>query len=442
MFLFPAEDEPLRQRLMRRFFRSSSARFWLLASCLPALTVLRLGVIWQPASSPADLPAPLEPLALAPEPQRLTRTLGADDSIYQSLKRQPLEESQIAELIRAITPVFNLRSDSRPLDRYTLTLDPEGVVQRFEYLSQREPERPLVVERQVGRLVGRRELLPLEKRTEAIEVRIIDNLSNALADAGEGAELTDRIADEIFGSAIDFTQDLRRGDRLGIVCEKYYQNGRFIRYGEVLLARYTGEKVSQLGVSFQNGAGPKHYYDAQGNSLNRRFINYPLPFRGITSRFNTSRFHPILKKSRPHLGTDYAAGHGTMVWATASGRVVHAGWSGGYGNMVEIDHGNGYRSRYGHLSRVSVRQGQRVDQKTPVGLVGATGLATGPHLHYELIKNGRHLNPERANRDLQGEPLQKTLLAQYAAHRDQLLGLLAGSTHLAVHAGPAAGAVE
>lgn len=210
----------------------------------------------------------------------------------------------------------------------------------------------------------------------------------------------------------------------------------------MLLARYTGEKVSQLGVSFQNGAGPKHYYDAQGNSLNRRFINYPLPFRGITSRFNTSRFHPILKKSRPHLGTDYAAGHGTMVWATASGRVVHAGWSGGYGNMVEIDHGNGYRSRYGHLSRVSVRQGQRVDQKTPVGLVGATGLATGPHLHYELIKNGRHLNPERANRDLQGEPLQKTLLAQYAAHRDQLLGLLAGSTHLAVHAGPAAGAVE
>jgi murein DD-endopeptidase MepM/ murein hydrolase activator NlpD len=436
--LLPTEDETLRQRLVRRA-GSSSARFWLLAVCLPVLTALRLGALWQPSPEAADPPAELQPLVVAPEPQRLVRTLGTDDSIYQSLKRQPLEEVQIAELIEAIKPVFNLRTDSRPLDRYTLVLDPEGRVQRFEYLPQREPERPLVVERLAGRLAGRREVLPLEKRTEAIEVRIADNMSNAIADAGEGAELTDQIADEIFGSVIDFTQDLRRGDRLGIVCEKYYQNGRFIRYGKVLLARYTGEKVSQLGVYFQDGDGRKHYYDAQGNSLNRRFINYPLPFRGITSRFNTSRFHPILKKSRPHLGTDYAAGQGTMVWATASGQVVRAGWSGGYGNLVEIDHGNGYHSRYGHLSKVSVREGQRVDQKTPLGLVGATGLATGPHLHYELIAKGRHLNPERANRDLRGEPLAKGLLAEFAARRDQLLSLLAGSTQLAVHAGPLPG---
>ncbi len=423
---------------MRRA-KSSGARFWLLAMCLPALTVLRVGVLWQPAQDPVNLPAELQPLTVAPEPQRLVSTLGSDDSIYQSLKRQPLDELQITALIAAIKPVFNLRSDSRPLDRYTLTLDPAGEVQRFEYLSQREPERPLVVERQEGRLVGRRELLPLEKRVEPLEVRIVDNLSNALEHAGEGQELTDQIADNIFGSVIDFTQDLRRGDRLGIVCEKYYQNGRFIRYGQVLLAKYTGEKVSQLGVYFQDGDGHRHYYDAQGNSLNRRFINYPLPFRGITSRFNTARFHPILRKARPHLGTDYAAGQGTMVWATANGKVVHAGWSGGYGNLVEIDHGNGYRSRYAHLSKVNVREGQRVDQKTPVGLVGATGLATGPHLHYELIKNGQHLNPERVNRDLQGEPLQKNYLAAFAAHRDQLLSQLAGSTQLAVHHGSLAG---
>lgn len=439
--MFPEEDETLRQRLVRRA-KSSRTRFWLLVTCLPALTALRLGVLWHPDQAPTELPAELQPLTVAPEPQRLVRTLGTDDSIYQSLKRQPLSEAQVTELIGAIKPVFNLRSDSRPLDRYTLTLDPAGEVQRFEYLPQREPERPLVVERQAGRLVGRRQMLPLEKRTEAIEVRIVDNMSNAIESAGEGPELTDQIADEIFGSVIDFTQDLRRGDRLGVVCEKYYQNGRFIRYGKVLLARYKGEKVSQLGVHFQDGDGHKHYYDAQGNSLNRRFINYPLPFRGITSRFNTARFHPILKRARPHLGTDYAAGYGTMVWATASGRVVHAGWSGGYGNLVEIDHGNGYHSRYGHLSKVSVRQGQRVDQKTPVGLVGATGLATGSHLHYELIKNGQHLNPERANRDLHGEPLQKSYLAAFAAHRDQLLSLLAGSTQLAVHAGPSSAVAE
>lgn len=430
--MFSDENETWRQRLVRRV-TSSATRFWLLATCLPLLTILRLGVLWHPSQAPADLPADLQPLTTAPEPQRLMRTLGSDDSIYQSLKRQPLSEAQVTELIEAIKPVFNLRSDSRPLDHYTLVLDPAGEVQRFEYLAQREPERPLVVERQAGRLVGRRELLPLEKRIEPIEVRIVDNMSNAIENAGEGQELTDQIADDIFGSVIDFTQDLRRGDRLGIVCEKYYQNGRFIRYGEVLLAKYVGEKVSQLGVYYREGKGAKHYYNAHGNSLNRRFINYPLPFRGINSRFNTARFHPILKKARPHLGTDYAASLGTMVWATASGRVVHAGWGGGYGNMVEIDHGNGYRSRYAHLSKVSVREGQRVDQKTPVGLVGATGLATGPHLHYELIKSGQHLNPESANRDMHGEPLQKGSLANFAAYRDQLLSLLAGSTQLAAH---------
>jgi murein DD-endopeptidase MepM/ murein hydrolase activator NlpD len=439
--LFFDENQSLGQRLVQRI-RSAEIRFWLLATCLPALTVLRVGVLWHPTQVPAELPPELQPLTAAPEPQRLIRTLGADDSIYQSLKRQPLSEAQVTELIGAIKPVFNLRSDSRPLDRYTLVLDLAGEVQRFEYLSQREPERPLVVERQAGRLVGRREVLPLEKRTEGIEVRIVDNMSNAIADAGEGQELTDQIADEIFGSVIDFTQDLRRGDRLGIVCEKFYQDGRFIRYGKVLLAKYTGEEVSKLGVSYQAGKGGKHYYDAQGNSLNRRFINYPLPFRGINSRFNTARFHPILKKARPHLGTDYAAGQGTMVWATGSGKVVHAGWSGGYGNLVEIDHGNGYHSRYAHLSRISVRAGQRVDQKTPVGLVDATGLATGPHLHYEMIKNGRHLNPERVNRDLQGEPLQKNYLAAFAAHRDQLLSLLAGSAQLAVHMGPSSAVAE
>ena len=239
VFLLSAENQSLCQRLVRSV-TSSNAKFWLLVACLPALTLLRLEVLWHPSQTTAQLSTESQPLALAPEPQRLTRMLGGEDSIYQSLKRQPLSETQVSELIGAIKPVFNLRTDSRPRDSYTLVLDPAGEIQRFEYVSLREPERPLVVERQEGRLVGRRQVLALEKRTEAIEVRILDNMSNAIENAGEGQELTDQIADEIFGSVINFTKDLRRGDRLGIVCEKYYQNGRFIRYGEVLLAKYEG----------------------------------------------------------------------------------------------------------------------------------------------------------------------------------------------------------
>ena len=440
--MFPDENETLRQRLVRRF-TSPNSRFWLLAACLPLLTVLRLGVLWHPVQDPADLPADLEPLTVAPEPQRLRRTLGNDDSIYQSLKRQPLSETQVVELIEAIKPVFNLRGDSRPLDRYTLVLDPAGEVQRFEYLPLREPERPLVVERQEGRLVGRRNVLPLEKRTEAIEVRIVDNMSNAIENAGEGQELTDQIADEVFGSVINFTKDLRRGDRLGIVCEKFYQNGHFIRYGQVLLAKYNGAEVAQVGVYYKDPEGRKSYYDGQGNSLKRMFMNYPVPLRGINSHFNAARFHPVLKMTRPHLGTDYAARQGTLVWASAGGKVVRAGWDGGgYGNMVEVDHGSGYRTRYGHLSKVSVRTGQRVDQKTPLGLVGATGLATGPHLHFEVIKNGKQINPEKINHDALGAPLPKNALADFAAQRDQYLSLLAGSTQVAAHLSPSVSVAE
>lgn len=417
---------------------SSACRFWGLLACLSILMAFRWGALWQ-----APQPVQESPQSLAqapdPDPRQFARTLGPDDSIYLSLKRHPLSDAQITELVEAIRRVFNPRTDSRPGDRYTLVVDPEGAVQRFEYSSQREPERPLLVERQGVRLVSRRVELPLEKRTEAIEVRIEDNVSNAIQAAGEGGELTDQIADDIFGSTIRFTQDLRQGDRLGLVFEKFYCEGRFIRYGRVLLAKYSGQQVSQLGVYYQDTEGRKNYYDGQGNSLRRMFMNYPLPFRGINSRFNLARFHPVLKKARPHLGTDYAAGHGALVWATARGRVVRAGWSGGYGNLVEVEHGNGYRTRYAHLSRVAVGVGQQVDQKTPLGQVGATGLATGPHLHYELIKNGRHVNPESANRDGRGEPLKKSHLADFAAHRDQLLALLASSTQLALHSGaPAA----
>ena len=433
--MFPDEIETLRQRLVRRV-TSSGTRFWLLATCLPLLTILRLGVLWHPSQAPATLSADLPPITMAPESQRLVRSLGNDDSVYQSLKRQPLSETQITELIEAIKPVFSLRSDSRPLDRYTLVIDPTGQVQRFEYLSQREPERPLVVERLAGRLVGRRGTLPLEKRTEAFEVRIVDNMSNAIANAGEGQELTDQIADEVFGSVINYPKDLRRGDRLGIVCEKFYQNGHFVRYGEVLLAKYDGAEVAKMGVQYRDPEGRKNYYDGQGNSLKRMFMNYPVPFRGINSRFNAARFHPVLKMTRPHLGTDYAASQGTLVWASAGGRVVRAGWDGGgYGNLVEIDHGNGYRTRYGHLSKVSVRAGQRVDQKTPVGQVGATGLATGPHLHFEVIKNGKQINPENVNHHALGAPLPKSALADFAAQRDQYLSQLAGGTQFAAHPG-------
>ena len=240
--------------------------------------------------------------------------------------------------------------------------------------------------------------LPLERRVERLEVRIVDNLSNAISEAGESGALSDVIADDIFGAVIDFQRDPRRGDRLGIVFEKLYLDGDFVRYGHILLAQYEGERVTELAVRYAPAEEQDAYYNASGQSLGRMFVLKPLGVNRITSHFNRQRFHPVLKEQRPHLGTDYGAPTGTLVWTTARGKVAYADWKGGYGKLVEIVHPNGYRTRYAHLSKILVRKGQLVQQRDIIGKVGATGLATGPHLHYEIIKDGHHINPEHINK--------------------------------------------
>ena len=370
-------------------------------------------------------------------PNTLADTIGSDDSIYLSLKGLGLSEGQLALLGEALELVFDADRASQPGDFYTLEIDGDGRVVHFVYTPRATPEHLVVVERQDGELVGRRHRLPLESRVLALDVAIEDNLSNAMAVAVEGDVLTDWLADDIFGSVIDFHRDPRRGDRLGVVFESLYKDGRFVRHRRVLLARYSGQMVSRLAVYYQLPQGSGAYYDDRGVSLERMFLIKPLPFRRISSGFSRRRFHPILRKNVPHLGTDYAAGSGTEVWATARGRVTHAGLKGGFGKMVEIEHPNGYRTRYAHLRRVFVRRGQQVSKRDPVGQVGSTGRATGPHLHYELLRNGKHMDPVRANRGSQGRPLQEDHLRSFARRRDDLLRILdsAADTGLMVAAG-------
>ena len=356
-------------------------------------------------------------------------TLGRDDSIYFSLKKNGISELQIALLTRAIEKVFRPRTESKPGDCYTLARDTSGVIQHFVYTPSAAPERPVVVELQEGKLVGNRLELPLERQVMAIQARIEDNLFNAIHAAGEGDELAILLADNIFAAVINFHKDLRRGDHIGLVFEKLYLENRFIRYGRILLARYEGRRMSQLAVYYEDPEGRSGYYDDEGNSLARMFLLNPLPYRRISSGFSRRRLHPILKKPRPHLGTDYAAPTGTEVRATAQGRVVAAGWKGGYGKLIELEHANGFRTRYGHLSRIAVRKGQQVQQKEIIGRVGMTGLATGPHLHYELIKNGRHTDPERANRGERGNPLHPRYRQTFAVHRNHLLDRLVAGIH-------------
>ena len=435
----------------------SSVAFWGLLACLVVVTLVRADLRARPPVAPAEPAVPEEsasavivPLPMAgtrdtgravasgrsatttPVPEQIRHhvadTLGRDGSIYLTLKAHAVPELEIARVGQALAAVFDAQRETRQGDIIVMVLDSLHTVLRFEYTPVRAPELPILIERVGEELRARRDRIPLTKRTWAIEVVIEDNLSNAISQAGEGDALTDKVVDGVFGSVIDFHRDPRQGDRLGLVFTRMYMGDRFIRYGKVLLARYEGRIVSQLGVNYvdptQDPEAEGDYYNADATSLERMFLLKPMQFRRISSRFSRRRFHPILKRNVPHLGTDYAAAPGTDVWATARGRVTVAGWNGGYGKMVEVEHPNGYRTRYAHLSRILVRKGQRVAKRDLIGQVGSTGRATGPHLHYELIHNGNQINPSTVNRGDEARALPEAYrdaFDQLRGYRERLL---------------------
>ena len=411
---------------------------WPVTSVLIALTaaaaVIRLerppdephaadaGAIVEPAPAPPPDPA----AAGDQEAAALLDTIGRDDSIYLSLKKHGVADLELAHLTDAMGALFDA-TRAKPGDSYRLVVGRDGEIASFSYVQRNQPEQVLHAERTAaGGYSVRRVAEPLDTSIVALRVTIEDNLSNAIAGAGESVLLTDQLADRIFGSVIDFNKDPRKGDRLGLVVRKLFKDGAFVRVDRVLLARYEGEIVSQAAVFYETEEG-SGYYDENGKSVERMFLLSPLSYRRISSGFSHKRFHPILKRNMPHLGMDFAAPKGTRVWATARGTVSYAGRKGGYGKLVEIEHPNGYSTRYAHLSRISVRKGQRVDKYEVVGRVGSTGLATGPHLHYELLRNGRHRNPAIVNREAKVTPLPEDRKAHFFAHRDRLLARAAAS---------------
>jgi murein DD-endopeptidase MepM/ murein hydrolase activator NlpD len=265
--------------------------------------------------------------------------------------------------------------------------------------------------------------------TGIIQSSLNEAIHQAIADSvlpfAERDRLIWNTAEAVYGWVIDFTRDIRPGDDFQILYERLTSDAGDVRYGRVLAAHVETQGAMNTAYVVTGDGGNNVYYDDTGRSLHRAFLKYPVQFRRISSVFTRRRYHPVLRIYRAHLGYDFAADIGTPIRATGDGTIIRANRNGGYGLMVSIRHPKGFETRYAHMSRIAngIRPGVRVTQGQTVGYVGMTGLANGPHVHYEFLKSGRHINYR--NVDLgDGEALPESLEADFAVQRAEFDRLL------------------
>lgn len=282
----------------------------------------------------------------------------------------------------------------KPGDVFFFALDQGGQFQALK--GEHDEAHWLVVEQTLhGELVSQLEPRAIERRVVEARAVIDSSLFNAAVDAGLSNNMTMQLAN-VFGWDIDFALDIRKGDRFSVIYEEIWRDGEFLRDGAILAARFVNRGDSFEAVRFDAGNGPD-YFDLDGRPMRKAFLRAPLNFTRVTSNFNPERFHPVTRRIRPHNGTDYGAAPGTPVWAAGDGTVIESAYNRANGHYVFVQHGNHIVTRYLHLNRRDVNRGDRVKQGETIGTVGSTGLATGPHLHYEFLVNGAHRDPRKVD---------------------------------------------
>jgi murein DD-endopeptidase MepM/ murein hydrolase activator NlpD len=369
-------------------------------------------------------------VSLAPDSDLIAGVVPARATLAALLADHGLVDVERQAVVKAFGAVLDVRR-VRAGRRFVLDRLHDGRARSFEY--EIDGDRRLRVSRLKNEEFAAA-IEPIAKTTvvSTVEGRIshrTPSLTAALDEVGERLDLALQLADVLSGE-VDFNSGLQPGDTFRLVVERQSREGAFVGYGAILAAELVNEGRAIRAIRYTPDAGAPGYYDEQGRSLKRFFLKSPLKFEPrISSRFSSARHHPILNYTRAHNGVDYRAPSGAPVVSVAPGAVVLAGWTGGGGRTVRVRHTNGYESEYLHLSSIAVRVGQRVGQGDLVGRVGATGLATGPHLHYGLRKHGAYVNPVREFQAMPpGEPVPSAQLADFAMDRDRIFGLLSPSS--------------
>lgn len=347
--------------------------------------------------------------------------LPAGENFAAALQKIGLSSQEAGEATAAAGRAFNLRQ-LRAGNPLVVGRSVEGELREINYKI--DPDRMLHIVPAIEGFSAEVQAIPSHMEVSVVDGELEDSLFNAVEDAGESPEVAMRLA-QIFGYDLDFYTDPRKGDTFRIVIEKKkYTNGQTAGYGRILAAEYDNGGKKYQALLFHDDQGQAAYYSADGKSLQKAFLRSPLKFAApVTSHFSKARFHPILKVYRPHLGTDYAAPIGTPVQTIGSGRVEFAGRKGGDGNMVKIAHSQGYETMYLHLSKILVHVGEHVEIGRTIGLVGMTGLATGPHLDFRISQRGQFLNFEKLGLP-PSEPVSKKNWAAFASLREQWLPML------------------
>jgi murein DD-endopeptidase MepM/ murein hydrolase activator NlpD len=400
---------------------------------IPIIGMLVIGLssaFWMvSAADPAEVVRRGADVLLKKDADLLSGFVPARTTIAHLFSNHMIQSAETPVLVATIAAAIDVRR-MRAGQPYLIDRLLDGRVRRFEY--EIDADKRLTVDRAsldgTPRFIASIERIPKQTTVVAIEGDInreTSSLSAAIDKAGEQIELALGMAD-VFSGEIDFNSDLQPGDTFRVLVERFTREGKAAGYGAILAAEFVNDGRRMRAVRFTPEGGSPAYYDEEGRSLKRFFLKSPLKFEPrITSRFSTSRRHPILGYARAHNGVDYYAPAGAPVGSVAPGVVTLAGWTGGGGRTVKVRHPNGYETEYLHLSAITVRAGARVGQGDLVGRVGKTGLATGVHLHYGLKKNGRYVNPVIEHRNMPpGDPVPAGLVNVFATERDRYFELL------------------
>jgi murein DD-endopeptidase MepM/ murein hydrolase activator NlpD len=345
-----------------------------------------------PAATPPDVPveaAPIVEANIEPMGTLLDLLVKRGDTLELLFRRNGLSLNDLAAMV-ALPDAAQALKLLKPGDRLEIA-HRDGQVMSLQ--RELDEVKLLSIARQSSGFAVNTIERPVDIRTSGAHGVI----RSSLFEAGTAAGMSDRMTMDmagIFEWDIDFIQDVRDGDEFTVIYEELWRDGVKLRDGAIVAAEFVNQGKSYRAARFSDGSGRSDYYTPEGRSLRKAFIRAPLNFTRISSPFNPSRRHPVLNTIRAHRGVDYAAPTGTPVRAAGDGKILFRGVQGGYGNTVVVQHGSNITTLYGHLSRFGApRVGARVRQGEVIGYVGMTGLATGPHLHYEYRVNGVHRNP-------------------------------------------------